>query len=78
VKKAEFLPQLAHTIEADADTMSESTVLNELPNWDSMRLLEVIALVDEQLGVNLNANQLAKCETVGQILDILGDKLTAS
>jgi acyl carrier protein len=40
-----------------------------------MRLLEVIALVDEQLGVNLNANQLAKCETVGQILDILGEKL---
>jgi acyl carrier protein len=77
VKKAEFLPQLAQAIEADSDTMSESTVLNELPNWDSMRLLEVIALVDEQLGVNLNANQLAKCETVGQILGILGDKLTA-
>lgn len=77
MKKAEFLPQLAQAIEADSDTMSESTVLNELPNWDSMRLLEVIALVDEQLGVNLNANQLAKCETVGQILGILGDKLTA-
>jgi acyl carrier protein len=66
---------LAQVIEADIGTMSESTVLNELPNWDSMRLLEVIALVDEQLGVNLNANQLAKCETVGQILDILGEKL---
>lgn len=75
MNKAEFLPHLAQVIEADIGTMSESTVLNELPNWDSMRLLEVIALVDEQLGVNLNANQLAKCETVGQILDILGEKL---
>ena len=77
MKKADFLLQLAETIEADIHTMSESTVLSELPRWDSMRLLEVIALVDEQLGINLNANQLANCETVGQILDLVKDKLTA-
>jgi acyl carrier protein len=76
VKKAEFLVQLAETIEADTNTMSDSTVLKELPRWDSMRLLEVIALVDEQLGMNLKANELANCETVGQLVGLLGDKLS--
>ncbi len=75
--KAEFLPHLAKTLEADSSELSDATILSNLPNWDSMRLLEVIALVDERLGASLNADQLAKCETAGQILDIIGDKLTA-
>jgi len=77
MKRSEFLLGLAETIEADISTMSESTVLRELPRWDSMRLLEVIAFVDEQLGIDLNANQVVNCETVGQLLDLVKDSLTA-
>lgn len=69
--KAEFLAELAQTLEIDPKTFTDSTVLRDLPNWDSMRLLEVIALVDEQLGINLNADQLAKCENAGQLIALI-------
>jgi acyl carrier protein len=75
--KADLIPHLATTLEADPMQFSASTVLSDLPHWDSMRLLEVIVLMDEQLGVNLNADQLSKCQTAGQILDLIEDKLSA-
>jgi acyl carrier protein len=75
--KADFIPCLAATLEADPMHFSESTVLGDLPHWDSMRLLEVIVLMDEQLGVNLNAGQLSKCQTAGQILALIEDRLSA-
>jgi len=74
--KAELIPRLATTLEADLTQFSESTVLSDLPHWDSMRLLEVIVLLDEQLGVNLNAGQLTKCQTAGQILALVDSKLS--
>lgn len=75
--RAELIPLLATTLEADSTQFSESTVLSALPHWDSMRLLEVIVLLDEQLGVNLNAGQLTKCQTAGQILALVDDKLSS-
>ena len=75
--KADLMPHLATTLEADPMQFSESTVLSDLPHWDSMRLLEVIVLMDEQLGVSLNAGQLSKCQTAGQILALIEDKLSA-
>jgi acyl carrier protein len=74
--KTEFIPQLATTLEADLTHFSESTVLSDLPHWDSMRLLEVIVLLDDQLGITLNANQLSQCETAGQILTLIGNRLS--
>jgi acyl carrier protein len=74
--RTEFIPKLATTLEADPSAFSESTVLSDLPHWDSMRLLEVIVLLDEELGVNLNANLLTKCETAGQLLALVDDRLS--
>ena len=74
--KTEFIPKLATTLEADPSEFSEATVLSDLPHWDSMRLLEVIVLMDEQLGVNLNANLLSKCETAGQLMALVKDQLS--
>ncbi len=74
--RTEFITKLATTLEADPSAFSESTVLSDLPHWDSMRLLEVIVLLDEQLGVTLNANLLSKCETAGQLLALVGDRLS--
>jgi len=74
--KAEFMPQLADALEAEPESFSAATILEQLRNWDSMKLLEVIALVDEQLGMNLNADALAKCKTAGQICELIGERLS--
>jgi acyl carrier protein len=33
--------------------------------------------MDEQLGISLNAGQLSKCQTAGEILALIEDKLSA-
>ena len=73
--RAEFIPQLAATLEAEPANFSETTILGDLPHWDSMRLLEVIVLLDDQLSISLNANQLSRCQTAGDILALIGNKL---
>ncbi len=74
--KAEFMLELAKALEADPRSFSATTILHGLHNWDSMKLLEVIALVDEQIGMNLNADELAKCETAGEICDLVGERFS--
>jgi acyl carrier protein len=74
--RAELIPQLATTLEADPAHFSEATVLSCLPHWDSMRLLEIIVLLDEQLGIDINASRLRQCNTVGQILALIKDKMS--
>jgi acyl carrier protein len=74
--RADFMPQLADTLEAEPESFSEATILEQMRNWDSMKLLEIIALVDEQLDMNLNADALARCETAGQICDLIGERLS--
>ena len=74
--KAEFIPKLACTLGADPDQFSQNTVLCDLPQWDSMRLLELIVLLDKELGVRLNVNLLTKCETAGELLALIGNRLS--
>ncbi len=74
--RAEFIRNLACALEADPNQLSPNTVLCDLPQWDSMRLLEVIVLLDKELGVKLNANLLTKCETAGELLALIGDRLS--
>lgn len=41
--------------------------LAEVPQWDSLARLTVIALADAEYGVNLTASDLNACITVGDI-----------
>jgi acyl carrier protein len=69
--------QLEHLLGIGAGTLNEDEEVRGLKNWDSLKLLEIIAFADEELHIEIDADHLAKCVTVGDILKLLKDAAAA-
>jgi acyl carrier protein len=47
-------------------------LLSGLPNWDSLTTLNFIVMVDRKLGVPLKGSRVLACQTVDELLDLIG------
>ena len=72
MKKQEFFALLATEFNVDDDTINESTVLTEIPDWDSMSILVVMSLVDERFEITLSANDFTKINKVSDLISFIG------
>ncbi|TFC44948.1 acyl carrier protein [Cryobacterium sp. TmT2-59] len=63
------------TLEVPAGTVSPEQKLSEL-DWDSLANLSFIAAVDSHFNVPLDAEGLARCETVQDLLALVADAQT--
>jgi acyl carrier protein len=61
----DFLKKIALTLEAPA--VSATDDLKELPQWDSLAVLSLIAMFDADYGVNLPASEIQKAGTVAEL-----------
>jgi acyl carrier protein len=69
--RKESLAQLEQVLEMSPGTLREVDEVRNLEHWDSLKLLEIIALADEQFHVELDANRLARCARISDILALL-------
>ncbi|MCC6181749.1 MAG: acyl carrier protein [Bacteroidia bacterium] len=68
----EFTKQLAAEFEdVDPNTITPNTNYREIKNWSSMYALIVIAFVDANFDVQLNADNLRNSQTIKDIYDIV-------
>jgi len=74
--KNEFLKELEEVLEADAGTITGEQALDDLAAWDSLAVMAFIAMVDEKFGITLSASKLAEAKTVGDLISLLGDKVS--
>ena len=63
------LKLIADTIDAEVSALQPDVVLEDLEDWDSMDTLGIIAMLDQTFGVSLQADQIVKLKTVGDILE---------
>lgn len=54
----------------EGSTTEEDRIL-DLEAWDSVGALSVIALLDEEFGVSLDAGALQSCDTLGQLAGLV-------
>jgi acyl carrier protein len=73
-----IVSELEAVLEMSPGTLREDEEVRKLKNWDSLKLLEVIALADEQLHVQIDADRLAECVKIGDILKLLQDATVAN
>ncbi len=66
----EKIQLLAELFEADAGTITPDLKLSQLA-WDSMAMLGLIAMVNEQFGKRLNGSDIRAFETVQDILAVM-------
>jgi acyl carrier protein len=74
--KSEFLAMIEEILETDAGSVNLDARLEDL-GWDSLSDVSFIAEVDSALDMEVNANQLVKCETVADLMKLVESKVTA-
>lgn len=68
--KQEFIEKLKENIQTEME-LNENTLLSEIPEWDSLAMLGLLALFDE-LEVEIGIDELEECKTIGDILKKAG------
>ena len=70
----EFLQKLADCL--DRSSVSEEDVIVEFPEWDSLSVLSVIAMLDADYGVNLVAGDLRGVRTSADLWALVQSRKT--
>jgi acyl carrier protein len=76
MKRAVFLNKLEEIMEAPEGSLKGDEQLADLPRWDSMTVVQFIALVDEEFGTQVSASELLEAKAVPHLVRLLGDKIT--
>lgn len=78
MNRSERLRLLENTLGLKSDTLTGNERLRDLAVWDSMSNLLFIAMVDKHFGVPLQAARVVRCETVEELLGLIGDVRAAA
>jgi acyl carrier protein len=74
--KREFLSLFEEILEAAPGSLKGDEVLPGMEGWDSLAVVSLIAMVDEQFDVTLSPKEIAKAGTVADLIGLLGGKIT--
>ncbi len=77
MKKSDFLRALEESLEIDSGAIAGTELLKDVEWWDSMAALVFISVADEKLSVMITGAQLQNCNSVPDLLALLGNKLSA-
>lgn len=75
MKRPEFYQLLDEIVECPPGTITGSEALKDLVGWNSLKVVEMLALLDERFGIDLDVDKLMKCETVADLASHVGDKI---
>jgi acyl carrier protein len=73
MNKIELLKTLEDTLELDPGTMRDEVRLQDLPTWDSMQPLAIMAMADKRFGRTITAKDIQQCKTVAELILLFGD-----
>jgi acyl carrier protein len=68
----DFLKKLAVILEAEA--VKDTDDLKAFPQWDSLAVLSVIAMLDADYGVNLRAGDIDPIKSAGELWNLVESK----
>ena len=73
-----IIQQFAHEIaERDFAPFTEAQVIAEL-GLDSLSTLEMVGMIERELDIFLPADELSEIHTIGQLTDVIEQKLSAA
>jgi len=75
--KTDFLRLFAEIVEAPPGSLMGKEKLIELPNWDSLIILEFIVFVDKYFSIRLSGQEIVQCTTVSELIGLLGNRVTS-
>ena len=70
----EALQWIAVLLEEPADRLSAETRWDDIPAWDSLGVLTLMAGLDERFDLRLSPEEMGALQSVGALLKILADR----
>lgn len=71
----EFIEKFAEIFDdTDIATLSPETNFRDLDEWSSLSTLGVIAMADEEFGVELTTPELKKAHTINELFELIKAK----
>lgn len=70
----QFIAHFAEALETDAAQLSADTEFKNLPNWDSLAALSVIAMIDEHYGASIGGDELERAGTLANLWQVVSGK----
>jgi acyl carrier protein len=67
-----FKEKLAEILEVDS--VNDGDVLKDFEEWDSLTSLSIIAAIDAEYKINVSAEELTSCNTVGDLIKHINGK----
>jgi acyl carrier protein len=76
MNKINFLKELHEELEIESiEFLTLNTNFKDLEEWDSMTAMVLIGFVNQNFNKNLNSDEIEKCETFSDIINIKEIKL---
>jgi acyl carrier protein len=74
MQMTEFLTSVSRLFDKEDVTLAPDSRLADF-GWSSLSVVSFMAFADEELNVTLSPPALAGCETVSDLVSLLGDKI---
>lgn len=71
MNKQEFLRQLEQMMEMDSGSLTGEEALTDLPEWDSLQILEFLVLVEKKFCVVIDGVDVMEAKTVNDLLALV-------
>lgn len=75
MKTSDFISKLKESLEVEDTMVGVDTELKSLEGYDSLSILSIITLVDENFNKRLTANQFKTLTTVKSLMDLIGSEI---
>lgn len=69
-----FVEQFADAIEVEVSQVSSDLIFKDHPQWDSMAVLSIIAMVDKNYSKIITGEDIENCKTVKELFEIISKK----
>jgi acyl carrier protein len=69
--KEQFLEKVKETLEIEGRELQFSDNFKEYDEWDSLNLLSMIAMIDEDYGVVIDSNAMSKVQTLDELFQLI-------
>ncbi len=75
MNKQAFLLSIHELLELDPGTVDLDSQLAGIESWDSLTVVGFIALVDEKFETVVSASKIDKCNTIGDLIMLIENKI---
>jgi acyl carrier protein len=73
--RKQVLNEIEALFELDQGTLEGEEQLAVMPQWDSLGMIGIIAMLDAKFRTRVTFEALTACKTTGDLCRLLGDKL---